>query len=154
MRFPKRLLQIAPGIPPKNTKIVFFRHEKTAQTKTFESGYFRWGRGLPCEGVGAKKFGMSLKTREIKLFGRDFPGFCWDIPVAPEKFEKKVCVQFWPLIVGAFSGIPLRIAPGMPPKNTKIVFWGYFFLVFSVSFLSLAIPKDPDILKTVRVAKR
>ena len=28
---------------------------------------FRWGRGLPCEGVGAKKFGMSLETREIKL---------------------------------------------------------------------------------------
>ena len=50
---------------------------------------FRWGRGLPHEGVGAKKFGMPLETREIKLFGRDIPGFCWDIPGAPEKFEKK-----------------------------------------------------------------
>ena len=50
---------------------------------------FRWGRGLPREGVGAKKFGMSLETREIKLFGRDIPGFCRDIPEEPEKFEKK-----------------------------------------------------------------
>ena len=43
----------------------------------------------PREGVGAKKFGMSLETREIKLFGRDIPGFCWDIPAVHEKFEKK-----------------------------------------------------------------
>ena len=41
---------------------------------------FRWGRGLPHEGVGAKKFGMPLETREIKLFWRDIPGFCRDIP--------------------------------------------------------------------------
>ena len=48
------------------------------------------GRGLPHERVGAKKFGMSLETREIKLFGRDIPGFCRDIPAVPEKFEKKM----------------------------------------------------------------
>ena len=41
------------------------------------------------EGVGAKKFGMSLETQGIKLFWRDNPGFCRDIPEAPEKFEKK-----------------------------------------------------------------
>ena len=45
-------------------------------------------------GVGAKKFDMSLETREIKLFWRDIPGVCWDIPAVPEKFEKKVCVQY------------------------------------------------------------
>ena len=28
---------------------------------------FRWGGGLPREGVGAKKFGTSLETRETKL---------------------------------------------------------------------------------------
>ena len=57
------------------------------------------GRGLPREGAGAKKFGMSLETREIKLFGRDIPGFCWDIPAVPEKFEKKKFVfNFWPLL--------------------------------------------------------
>ena len=38
---------------------------------------------------------MSLETREIKLSGRDIPGFCRDIPAVPEKFEKNtVCVQF------------------------------------------------------------
>ena len=48
--------------------------------------------------MGAKKFGMSLETREIKLFWRDIPGFCWDIPAAPEKFEKKKFVfVYWPL---------------------------------------------------------
>ena len=51
---------------------------------------FWWGGGLPRERVGAKKFGMSLETQGIKLFGRDIPGFCRDIPEAPEKFEKKV----------------------------------------------------------------
>ena len=50
---------------------------------------FWWGGGLPREGVGAKKFGMSLETRETKLFWRDIPGFCWNIPGVPEKFEKK-----------------------------------------------------------------
>ena len=43
---------------------------------------------------------MSLETREIKLFGRDIPGFCWDIPAAPEKFEKNEFVfNFWPLFM-------------------------------------------------------
>ena len=51
---------------------------------------FWWGGGLPREGVGAKKFGMSLETQGIKLFWRDVPGFCRDIPEAPEKFEKKM----------------------------------------------------------------
>ena len=33
---------------------------------------------------------MPLETREIKLFWRDIPGFCRDMPGAPEKFEKKM----------------------------------------------------------------
>ena len=58
--------------------------------KLLSPDIFRWGRGLPREGVGAKKFGMPLETREIKLFWRDIPGFCRDIPPsAPKKFEKK-----------------------------------------------------------------
>ena len=32
---------------------------------------------------------MSLETRETKLFRRDIPGFCRDIPEVPEKFEKQ-----------------------------------------------------------------
>ena len=61
---------------------------------------FRWGRGLPREGVGAKKFDMSLETRETKPFWRDIPGFCRDIPEAPQEFEKKMFVfNFWPLLI-------------------------------------------------------
>ena len=71
---------------PNTTTI---RHEKRSQTQTFESGYFRWGRGLPHEGVGAQKVGMSLEAQEIKRFWQDIPGFCWDIPAVPEKFENK-----------------------------------------------------------------
>ena len=49
-----------------------------------------WGRGLPHEGIGAEKFGMSLETRKIKHFWRDIPGFCRKVILgAPEKFEKK-----------------------------------------------------------------
>ena len=51
---------------------------------------FRWGRGLPHEGVGTKKFGMLLETREIKLFWRDIPIILPGYPGgAPEKFERK-----------------------------------------------------------------
>ena len=39
------------------------------------------------KGWGAKKLDMCLETQEIKLFWRDIPGFCRDIPEAPEKFE-------------------------------------------------------------------
>ena len=63
--------------------------KKEHKPKLLSPDIFRWGRGLPREGVGVKKFGMSLETREIKLFGRDIPGFCWDIPAVPEKFETK-----------------------------------------------------------------
>ena len=63
--------------------------EKEPKPKLFGPDIFQWGRGLPRERVGAKKFDMSLETREIKLFGRDIPGFCRDIPGAPEKFENK-----------------------------------------------------------------
>ena len=56
--------------------------------KLLSPDLFRWDRGLPCEGVEAKKFGMSLEIREIKLFGRDIPGFFWDIPAVPEKMRK------------------------------------------------------------------
>ena len=63
--------------------------KKEPKPNLFDPDIFWWGRGLPREGVGAKKFGMCLKTRETKLFWRDIPGFWRDIPAAPEKFEKK-----------------------------------------------------------------
>ena len=77
--------------------------KKEHKPKLLSPDIFRWGRGLPHEGVGAKKFDMSLEARKIKLFGRDIPGFCRDIPAVAEKFEKRKFVfNFWPLLC-AFS---------------------------------------------------
>ena len=64
--------------------------EKEPKPKLLSPDIFWWVGGLPREGVGAKKFGMSLETQGIKLFWRDIPGFCRDIPAAPEKSEKKM----------------------------------------------------------------
>ena len=73
--------------------------KKEPKPKLFGPDIFGCGGGLPHEWVGAKKFGMSLETREIKFFWRDTPGFCWDIPAVPEKFEKKKFVfNFRPLL--------------------------------------------------------
>ena len=60
---------------------------------------FRWGRGLPREGVGAKKFGMSFESQGNQTSGRGFSlDFCRDIPKGPEKFERKKFVfKSWPL---------------------------------------------------------
>ena len=80
------------------------REEKEPKPKLFGPDILLWGRGLPRERVGAKKFDTSLETREIKLFGRDIPGFRRDIPKAPEKFEKKRFVfNSCPLQKGAFG---------------------------------------------------
>ena len=58
--------------------------KKKPKPKLLSPDIFQWGGGLPRERVGAKKFGMSLETRGIKLFCRDIPGFCRDILEAPE----------------------------------------------------------------------
>ena len=64
--------------------------KKEPKPKLLSPDIFWWGGGLQRVGVGAKKFGMSLETREIELYWRDIPGFCCsDIPGVPEKFEKK-----------------------------------------------------------------
>ena len=45
----------------------------------------------------AKKFGMSFETQGNETLWWDVPGFCRDIPEAPEKFEKKsLCSIFVP----------------------------------------------------------
>ena len=77
----------------------FVHSRKEHKPKLLNPDILRWGRGLPREGVGAKKFDMPLETREIKLFWRDIPGCCWDIPAVPEKFEnkKRFVFDFWPL---------------------------------------------------------
>ena len=114
--------------------------KKEHEPKLLSPDIFRWGRGLPREGVGAKKFDMSLETRETKHFWRDIPGFCRDIPEAPEKFEKtNLCSIFGPykyqniFLEGALSGtfsFPIRLAPPIYPKES-----------------------DPAVLKIVRRSK-
>ena len=53
--------------------------------KLLSPDIFRWGGGLPREGVRAKKFGMSLETREINFFGVGYPGILLRYPGAPRK---------------------------------------------------------------------
>ena len=77
-----------------------------------------WGGGLPRERVGAKKFDTSLETREIKLFGRDIPGFCRDIPEWPEKFEKKKFVfNFRSLDVAIDIDLDIDSNGAIPPRR-------------------------------------
>ena len=76
----------------------FFGEDNEPKPKLFGPDIFQWGRGLPHEGVGAKKFSMPLETTEIKLFGgisRDFAGISWRCPKSLRK--KSSCSIFWPL---------------------------------------------------------
>ena len=76
-----------------NTKISGTKKEH--KPKLLSQDIFRWGGCLPCEGVGAKKFGMPLETREIKLFFPGYPGILPGYPGGDRKvWEKKACAQF------------------------------------------------------------
>ena len=76
--------------------------------------------------MGAKKFGMPLETREIKLFWRDIPGFCRDIPELPEKFEKKTFV---------FNLRSLKTAAKQPEQPKNSCFDRWTFRIFFIFFL-------------------
>ena len=86
--FPAILHRIITEKYAKRINLIVSGRKKEPKPKLFGPDIFGWGGGLPRERVGAKKFDTSLETREIKLFGRDIPGFCRDIPAVPEKFEK------------------------------------------------------------------
>ena len=98
-----------PGVPGKRDR----KARKRNPNLNFLVRMFSGGVGVfHVKGWGPKKFGLSLKTRETKLFWRDLPGCCRDIPEVPKKFEiKKVCVQFCArkyVVGGLFSGICKR----------------------------------------------
>ena len=67
--------------------------------KLLSPDIFRWGGGLPREGVGAKKFGMPLETREIErekslcsIFGPYWRGhFMVRFPSPPPKSHDRFC---------------------------------------------------------------
>ena len=78
----------------------FIRHEKRAQTQTFESGdVFQWG---------------------IKLFWRDIPGFC--IPAVPGKFEKQksLCSIFGHCKSGKKRSIEIDFCVWRPPGEVGV----------------------------------
>ena len=70
-------------------RLQFSGKKKEPKPKLFGLDIFGWGGGLPREGVGAQKFGMSFQTQENQTLWRDIPGFCWDILGAPKKFVKR-----------------------------------------------------------------
>ena len=64
----------------------------SGKKEVFGPDIFGWVGGLPYEGVGAKKFGMSFETQgnHTFLIWRDIPGFSPGYPGGTlEKFEKK-----------------------------------------------------------------
>ena len=76
---------------------------------------------------------MSLETREVKFVWRDIPGFCWDILVVAEKFEKKKFVfTFWPLNSGRsrrkFGKCGSSLFPEGPKTEKKSVLLEVFNL--------------------------
>ena len=84
--------------------------KKEPKPKLFGPDIFRWGGGLPREGVGAKKFGMSFETQGYKSFWPDIPGFCRDILGRPKSLRNNsvcVCVQFSFLKEGFLEGVLL-----------------------------------------------
>ena len=88
---------VAPdGIAPLEP---IFSREKRNPNPNFLVRIFAGGvGGLPSEGVGAKKFGMSFETQGNQTFWRDILGFCRDILGVPEKFEKKsLCSMLVPI---------------------------------------------------------
>ena len=106
--------------------------KKEPKPKVLSRDIFWWGGGLPREGVGAKKFGMSLETQGIKLFWRDIPGFCnfgliflRSRPGKPnqrkgqnEKFMNfaHFC-EFWCFSLGKQARFTLNLCSGMPLRD-------------------------------------
>ena len=54
--------------------------KKECAQKLLGPDIFQWGGVLPREGVGAKKFGMSLETQGKQIFWRDILGFWLGCP--------------------------------------------------------------------------
>ena len=103
--------------------------KKEPKPKLLSLDIFWWGRGLPREGVGAKKFGISLETQGIKLFWRDIPKSCRDIPEAPEKFEKKMFgFNFWPAFKKLGTIISCSCSSGAFQNEFPISFLGRAFV--------------------------
>ena len=73
MAVSSRLAKITSPINPANWMHLTLHSGKTKEHKPKLLGpdIFCWGGGLPREGVGAKKFGMSFETQGNQTFWRD-----------------------------------------------------------------------------------
>ena len=107
--------------------------KKEPKPKLLSPDIFRLGRGLPRQRVGAKKFDMSLETREIKLFWRDIPGFCRDIPAVPEKFEKNKFVFNVRSLIGSPYRSSVRLTGPSVPLTGLLFPYGTLFNCLIVS---------------------
>ena len=85
--------------------------KKGHRPKLLGQDLFQWGVGLPREGVGGKKLGISLKTHGHQTVGRDIPGFfagvSWGHPKSLMR-RKRLWSIFVPYITKQF---PERIHP-------------------------------------------
>ena len=71
--------------------------KKEHQPKLLGSDMFRWGGGLPREGVGAKRRDTSLETQVKNPFGGSpgiLAGISWG---RPKSLRKQKFVLIWPL---------------------------------------------------------
>ena len=82
--------------------------KKEPKPKLFGPDIFRRGGGLPREGVGAKRFGMSFESRDPgkQNFLAGYSGiFARTSGIFAEMFEKKTyAFNFWPLLFEASGG--------------------------------------------------
>ena len=138
-----------------NSKETQVREEKRTQTQTFWSG-----GGLPREGVGAKKFGVSFETQGYQTFGRDIPGFCPDTRGRPKSLRKKglcsIPVPYQVDIACFLQDFRVRIAcflrhchlgwwfwqPLVDRRTSKVYCWPTTFIIMCLSF-RISIPPPP-----------
>ena len=63
--------------------------------------YRCWASKLPCQGVGAKTFGMAFEDQESQTFWRDIPGFSAGIsrgcPKSRSQKKEKIVFNVWHL---------------------------------------------------------
>ena len=78
-------VSIQRSLPTKCSKELLSGKKKEPKPKLFGPDIFGWGGGLPCEGVGAEKFGMPFETQGNQTFWAGYPGI---LPGYPRKARK------------------------------------------------------------------
>ena len=98
-------------------RIAWSGMKKQPKSKLLSPDIFRRGGVFHVKGWGPKSSVCLLKPGKSNFFWRDVPGFCRDIPGAPEKFEKKTFVFNSRLLHGALQRVT--------PKNCLVTLHGF-----------------------------